>query len=211
MAHTDWFIEARSFGNCNCDYGCPCQFERDPTQGNCTGFEILHIDKGHFGDIDLSGVRCATLYAWPGPIYKGGGALQAVIDDRASEAQRDALCRVLHGEDTDPEATHWWVFHAMCDTIHEPLSRRIDIEMDIDGRRARASIDGMLESTGRPIKPPHSDGEHRVRIDLPHGIEFRLAEVGSASTKASGAIPLDLDDSYGQWAIIRHGPHGVPA
>lgn len=211
MAHVDWYIEGRSFGNCNCGYACPCQFEEDPTHGNCKGFEVIHIDKGHFDGVDLSGTRAAVLYWWPGPIYKGMGQMQAVIDDRASAEQRDALRRVLHGEETEPEATHWWVFHAMSDTVHDTLYQRIDYEADIEARKASVKIGDMLSASGRPIRPPHGGGEHRVRIDLPNGIEFTLAEIGSGSTSASGAIPLDLRDSYGQWAVIRHGPHGVAA
>ena len=30
-----WEIKAREFGNCNCDYGCPCQFNALPTHGHC--------------------------------------------------------------------------------------------------------------------------------------------------------------------------------
>ena len=82
-------------------------------------------------------------------------------------------------------------------------------EVDIEGRTARVSIPGVLEATGRPIRNPVDGGEHRVRIDIPGGIEFELAEIGSASTKADGAIKLDLNDSYGQWNILRHGPGGV--
>lgn len=48
-----------------------------------------------------------------------------------------------------------------------------------------------------------------MRIDIPNGIEFELAEVGSASTKASGAIKLDLKDSYGQFNKLRHSGTGV--
>jgi hypothetical protein len=39
MSLVDWRIEGKSFGNCNCCYACPCQFESDPTQGHCRGFE----------------------------------------------------------------------------------------------------------------------------------------------------------------------------
>ncbi|WP_291730637.1 DUF1326 domain-containing protein [Leisingera sp. F5] len=211
MAHVDWYIEGRSFGNCNCNYGCPCQFEDLPTHGNCTGFEVIHIDKGHFGDIDLTGTRAAVLYAWPGPIFEGKGALQLIVDDRASNAQREALSTVMLGGETDEEATHWWVFRAMCDTVHETLIKRIDYQADIESRTAKVDIESLLHATGRPIQAPHGGGEHRVRIDIPGGIEFTLAEVGSGSTKSTAAIKLELDDSYGQWAIIRHGPHGVAA
>ena len=209
MAHVDWYIKGRSFGNCNCNYGCPCQFEDLPTHGHCTGFEVLHIDKGHFGDIDLTGQQAALLYAWPGPIHEGNGAMQVIIDDRATPAQRDALRRVLHGEETEAEATHWWVYRAMCNTVHDTLSKRINFAVDIDARKAHVTIADVLKSTGRPILSPHGGGEHRVRIDIPNGIEFSLAEIGSASSNASGAIQFNLDDSYGQWSILRHGPGGV--
>ena len=48
-----------------------------------------------------------------------------------------------------------------------------------------------------------------MRIDIPNGIEFELAEIGSASTKASGSIALKLEDSYGQFNILRHSGTGV--
>ncbi len=35
MTYVDWEIEGRAFGNCNCSYGCPCQFNALPTDGTC--------------------------------------------------------------------------------------------------------------------------------------------------------------------------------
>ena len=209
MASIDWYIEGIEFGNCNCVYGCPCQFEDIPTDGHCQGFEVLRIDKGHFGDIDLSGLTVALLYAWPGPVFEGNGAIQAIIDERADDKQREALATVLYGGETDEAATHWWVFHAMSSTVHEPLFKPIEYDVNLEARNARVNIPGVLESIGRPIKSPVDGSEHRVRIDIPNGIEFEQAEVGSASTKATGAIELDLNDSYGQFNILRHSSSGV--
>ena len=209
MAHVDWYIEGRTFGNCNCVYGCPCQFEDLPTDGHCCGFEVIHIEKGHFGDVNLTGLRAALVYAWPGPVFEGNGELQAIIDESANNAQRTALETVLHGGETEEAKTHWWVYHAMSSTVHPTLFKPIDYEVDIEGRTARVSIPGILDATGRPIRAPHGGDEHRVRIDIPGGIEFDLAEIGSASTKANGAIKLDLNDSYGQWHFMRHAPDGV--
>ncbi len=209
MANVDWYIEGLEFGNCNCDYGCPCQFEALPTHGDCRGFEVIRIDRGHFGEVKLDGLNVAVLYAWPGPIFEGNGALQAIVDERADAAQRQALTKVLHGEETDEAATHWWVYRAMSSTLHETLFRPIEFEIDLEARTARVAIPGVLESTGRPIRAPHGGDEHRVRIDIPNGIEFELAEIGSASTKATGAIELNLRDSYGQFNVLRHSGSGV--
>jgi len=211
MANTDWYVEGISFGNCNCAYGCPCQFEALPTHGDCRGFEVLRIDRGQFGGLDLSGLKVAMLYAWPGPIFEGNGELQAIVDERADAKQRAALEAILHGRETEEAATHWWVFRAMSDTVHPTLFKPIDYEVDLEARTARAAIPGVLESTGRPIRPPHSDGEHRVQIHIPGGIEFEVAEIGSATTATGGesAIRLELADSYGQFNVLRHSGRGV--
>jgi hypothetical protein len=173
---------------------------------------VLHIDKGHFEDVDLSGLKIAMFYAWPGPIAEGHGELQAVIDENADEKQRLALETVLHGKETEEAATHWWVFHAMSDTIHPTLFKPIESEIDIKGVTARTSIPGMVESTGGPIRPDHTpDSVHRVQIVIPGGIEFEVAEMGSASTKtgSESAVQLNLTDSYGQWNLLKHSGSGV--
>ena len=209
MVGVDWYIEAEAFGNCNCDYCCPCQFELRPTNGHCRGFEAGRITRGHFGEVRLDGLCYVVTYAWPGAVYEGDGAMQAIIDVRADPDQRDALATLLHGGETDEAKTHWWVFHAMSSTVHPPIFAPIEHEVDIEGRTARLEIPGVLSATGRPILSPVSGEPHRVRLDMPEGIEFALAEIGSASTKATGAVPLDLDDSYGQFNMLRFNRHGV--
>lgn len=209
MAMVDWYVEGVEFGNCNCRYGCPCQFEDRPSHGHCHGFEVLRIDKGHFGDVPLAGLCAALVYAWPGPVFEGKGTMQAIIDERADERQRLALTTILHGGETKEAATHWWVYHAMSSTVHPPIFKPIEFQVDIAARTAKVGIPGVLEATGRPIKSPATGAEHRVRIDIPNGIEFELAEIGSASTKATGAVALDLTDSYGQFNILRHSGTGV--
>lgn len=205
----DWSIEAVTFGNCNCDYCCPCQFELRPSRGNCRGFEVGRIERGHFAGTPLDGLCFALLYAWPGAIYEGNGAMQAIIDVRAGEDQRSALAAVLHGEETQDGKTHWWVYRAMSSTVHQPIFAPIQFEADIEARTARVSIPGVLQSVGRPIVSPATGEQHRVRIDIPNGIEFETAEIGSASTTAGGLIQLDLNDSYGQFNLLRHSGTGV--
>jgi hypothetical protein len=209
MPSVDWSIEAVSFGNCNCDWCCPCQFESRPTEGNCRGFEAFRIERGHFGDVPLEGLKAVILYAWPGAIFEGNGEMLAVIDENADARQREALATVLYGGETEEAKTHWWVFHAMSSKVHEPQFKPIELEVDIKGRTGRVKVPGLLEATGQPIKSPHGGNEHRVRIDIPDGIEFELAEIGMASSKSPGPIALDLNGSYGQFNVIRHSGTGV--
>ena len=135
--------------------------------------------------------------------------MQAIIDERASPAQREALNVVLTGGETEEAATHWWVFHAMSEKVHEPLSRPIEFSADIEGRVAAVTIPGVLSARAEPIKSPVTGEPHRVRIDLPNGIEFEQAEIGSGTATAEGAIRLELKASYAQFARIRHTGKGI--
>ena len=209
MALIDWYVEGIDFGNCNCDWCCPCQFESLPSEGHCRGFEALEITRGHFGKTDLTGLRTAIVYAWPGPIFEGNGEMQVIIDARADGAQRQALDTILKGGETQEAATHWWVYHAMSTTVHETLYKPIEFQCDIEARTARVVIPGVLASTGEPIRSPATGALHRVRIDIPNGIEFEIAEIGSASTTATGRIGLDIANRYGQFNILRHSGTGV--
>ena len=97
----------------------------------------------------------------------------------------------------------------MSTTVHEPIFVPIQFDVDIEARTAQVSIPGVLTSSGRPIVSPATGEEHRVRIDIPNGIEFEIAEIGSASTNATGPIQLDLNDTYGQFNRVRHSATGV--
>jgi hypothetical protein len=205
----DWYVEGPSFSNCNCDWSCPCQFESLPTHGDCRAFGVFRIDKGHFGDLKLDGLKAGALYAWPGPVFEGKGEMQAIIDEQADEAQRAALYSIICGENTNEAATHWWVYHAMCDQVHETLFKPIEFHIDIEARKAHVVIPDIVQSIGSPIRSPATGDEHRVRLDMPNGIEFRLAEIGNGSTEANGAISLNLENSYGQWTMLGHSGLGV--
>jgi hypothetical protein len=204
----DWSIEADSFGNCNCDHWCPCQFEGLPSQYSCEGFEVFHINRGHFGGVDLSGVTAATIYTWPGPIFKGKGTKQNIIDQAANQAQRDAISTILKGGETQQAATHWWVFHKMSETVLEDLVKPISFAVDLENRTATVSIPDLLESTGEPIRSPHSGEPHRVQIRCPEGIEFDTADIGNASTRTMGEIKLKLENTYGQFNKLHQTGNG---
>ena len=211
MATVQWMVKGREFANCNCSYGCPCQFNDLPTHGNCRAAVGFQIDQGHFGEVRLDGLRAVGLYAWPGAVHQGNGTMQLIIDERANAKQREALVKIMTGQETEEMATMWWVYAAMSPTKLEPLFKSIEFEVDVGGRRARLVVPGLLETVGEPIRNPVTGAEHRVRIDMPHGFEYRLAEIGSGSTKATGKITLDLKRSYGQFANIHLSNAGVVA
>jgi hypothetical protein len=206
---TPWEIQADEFASCNCDYGCPCQFNALPTHGTCEAMAGFQIHRGHFGDVSLDGLRMVGVLAWPGPIHEGRGKSMWIIDERADEAQRAALLTIVNGGETDPGATMWNVFASTMETTFDPVFKPIELEIDVDGRVGRVFVQNLVESSGTPIRNPVTGDEHRARIDLPHGFEYRLAEVGSGTFKTSGPISMSHKDSYGQFARIHLSNHGV--
>jgi hypothetical protein len=209
MANVEWEIKAREFANCNCAYGCPCQFNALPTHGHCRAVVGYQFDEGHFGDIQLGGLSAVYVAKWPGAVHEGNGELQVIIDERADNDQREALRKILYGEETDPGTIVWNVFMSMITTVHDPIYADIDFEVDIDARTARLNVPGLIESTGEPIRNPVTGAEHRARINLPDGFEYTVAEMGSGTSTATGAVPMELSDSYGQFAHLHLSTHGV--
>ena len=67
---TPWEIKGRELANCNCAYGCPCQFNALPTYGTCEAAVGYEIDTGHYGGIKLDGLRVSATYKWPGPVHE---------------------------------------------------------------------------------------------------------------------------------------------
>ena len=202
MTTIDWSIEGPQVANCNCDYGCPCQFMALPTDGTCKAVTGFRIDKGHFGETSLDGLVGVSTYAWPGPIHEGNGAMQVIVDERADEAQRQALIAIMQGEGSDPGSSMLKIYRDMCAVCHEPLVLAIALDIDVDGRSARIHIPGLIETAVEPLRNPVTGAVHRARIDLPQGKEFFITEVASGTTKASGAVPLEFADSH---AHLAHG------
>ena len=73
MANTEWELIGTEYGNCNCDYGCPCQFNGRPSSehGDCRYATFTQIDEGYYGDVKLDGLRFAWLGGWPGAVHEG--------------------------------------------------------------------------------------------------------------------------------------------
>jgi hypothetical protein len=209
MPDTSWTIRAMEFSNCNCSYGCPCQFNGLPTHGHCRAVVGFQIMTGHHGATRLDGLKVAGMFSWPGPIHQGQGEAALIIDARADPPQREALLRILSGLDTEPGATIFNVFASTLQKVHEPIFVEIDFDIDIERRRARMIIPGYVESRGEPILNPVTGAEHRVRIDSPNGFEFRLAEVGRGWSRTSQPMTIDLADSYGHFCELNLCQNGV--
>jgi hypothetical protein len=209
MAFTEWRIRGTALTNCNCNWGCPCQFNALPTHGDCRAAVAMRIDEGNFGDVRLDGLKWAVLVAWPEAIHLGRGEQFIVVDDKADQKQRDALVRILKGEETEPGATIFNVFAATFDTVHEPAYLPIEFEADPESRTGRIRIEGVVDTRVEPIRNPVTGDEHRARVVLPGGFEYREAEYASGDTTAEGPIALDWSKRHAHLATLDLSTHGA--
>jgi len=206
---TSWTIKGREFVHCNCAYGCPCQFNALPTNGNCCAVAAVEIDEGHHGEIRLDGLRIAVILSWPDAIHLGNGQALPIVDERADDKQREALLRIMSGEDTVPGATFFQVFATTYSKVHDPIFAEIQFDLDIENRTAKLVVPGVIDARGEPIVNAVTGEAHRARINLPHGFEYETAEIGRGWAETHGPMVISLADSHAQFAPLHITESGV--
>lgn len=204
-----WMIRSPTFANCNCDYGCPCQFQAPSTHGFCEAVVGGILDEGRFNDVRLDGLKWVILAAFPGEIAEGNGKAQAIIDESATPEQREGLRKILHGESTAPGSTVFNVLSSLTTEVKETLYAPVDVEINIEARTGKINVPGLVESTGSPIPNPFTGGVHGVSISIDEGMEYQTANIGRGSSRATAGLEIELDDSYGQFCVYHMNQDGL--
>jgi hypothetical protein len=160
----DWRLDGNVLIACNCDYGCPCNFNARPSRGKCEGGWIWSIDAGHLDGVAVDGLALALFSDWPGAIHEGGGRAVSYLDERADAKQRDALTRLVRGELGGP----WGIFSKTY-TLSGPEPARFELELA--GYDTRVKIGGnSVELELTKIRNPVTHAEVHPEMVLPEGI-----------------------------------------
>ena len=210
MAQADWRLEGEWIKNCNCAFGCPCDFNAKPTQGECKGFLGMRIAKGHFDGTRLDGLSFFVTVHFPGPLHEGNGQAQPIIDERASPEQREAIFGIMSGQNS-AEGTLFHIFSVIVSKMHDPIFAPVDFRFDKAGRTAHLIIPGVLESEVEPIRNPVTGAEHRIRVVMPEGFEHIEGEVASSDIRSTGAIRFETRQSHSTLAHVVQTPQGIAA
>jgi len=207
--YVEWTMQGFEFANCNCNWGCPCQFNGLPTHGDCRALCFVQIDTGQFGGVPLDGLRWGILAAWPGAIHLGNGRLQTIVDEHANPKQRAAIEAVSHGLETEPGSLIWQVFSTTITEFLPTLYKPIALTIDYAARVADVKVPGVAEGKAGTIRNPKTGAPHVVRVTLPTGFEFTESEFVSGTSKTTGPIELKFDGSHAHLARIHWSTHGV--
>ena len=193
MAFVDWHLQGLNVSACNCAWGCPCQFMSLPSNGNCHAAVGIQIERGHFGNVSLDGLALGGVFAWPQAIHLGNGQAQPVVDARASPAQREALLKIMSGQETEPGATIFNVFASTFTKVHDPLFAKISIRADRKARTATIAFDDIVDVNVEPIRNPITNEPMQMSVTMPGGFEYDEAEFASGTVKTARSSPIQLD------------------
>ena len=187
MVYVDWMISGPKIASCNCDYGCPCEFNALPTNDTCEGLEAHRIDEGWFGDVRLDGLIIGARYRWPGPVHRGQGIVQGFISEQATREQREALFTILEGKEQEP-TTPFNIYGSTIEKEFDPIFADIEFECDLEARTGHFNVPGHMEMRLEPIRNPVTGAAQSSQIVLPGGFEFRTAEMASGTFQSNGDI-----------------------
>jgi hypothetical protein len=209
MAMTEWMIKGSEIAACNCDFSCPCQFNALPTHGNCHATVAVRIDEGHYGSVKLDGLHIAVVAAWPKAIHEGHGEVLPIVDERATEEQRNALLTIMSGQDSEPGANFFQVFSTTFEKMHTPVFASIDYQVDLDSCEGHFSIPDLVQAKTHAIRNPVTGQPHHPKVVLRNGFEFLEAEFASGTFKTHGPIKLDISNSHAHLAKLHMTGKGL--
>lgn len=187
-----WQLSGNVLVACNCDWGCPCNFNAPPTPGKCEGGWTWHVEKGSFDGVQLDGLAFSVFANWPGAIHEGNGEGLILIDERADAPQRAAIEELLGGKVGGPWGVLGWTWQ---NKIHGPFAAAYEVKFD--GVNTRIKCGEYFEVQGAPIRNPVSGAEVHPGVLLPEGIIFKQGDLGMSSRfTVTGGISYDHSGKY---------------
>jgi hypothetical protein len=197
-----WHVRGQVILACNCDYGCPCNFNGLPTTGKCEGNWNWHITDGSYGDVSLSGLTFGVAVNWPKAIHNGNGDGVVVIDERANEAQREALQMLIAGKAGGP----WKIISSTISKVSGP--HYVPFEVKFDGFHSSVSAGDFVELQMEPVRNPVTNAEVHPRAVLPEGMVFKDGMLAASSTfRISGPVSFEHSGKYAAAAEFEYrGP-----
>jgi hypothetical protein len=187
---SEWQLSGHVLIACNCDWGCPCNFNARPSRGHCEGGWIWLIEQGRVGGANVAGLGVALFADWPGAIHEGGGRAACWIDERADETQRTALTRVLRGELGGP----WGIFIRTYE-LSGPEPVRFDIT--VADHQSRVTVGTAIELELQAIRNPVTRAEAHPEVVLPEGLVLKHGKLASSKVfRVRDGVHYDHSGQY---------------
>lgn len=186
-----WNVKAEYVETCNCDYGCPCNFNGFPTYGFCRALVLYSITSGSYGNVKLDGTDVVFAASWPKAIHEGNGTAQLFISKQTTQDQRDAVIKIFAGQakGNGPFA----IFAGTLKYVLEP--QFVDIKKKINGKKSSFSVPGVLDVEVESFVNPVTGEEQDTKLQLSKGFIFQLADACKSKLMKVSTPSLNFDDS----------------
>jgi hypothetical protein len=187
---SEWKLSGKIVIACNCDWGCPCNFNAPPSRGKCEGGWVWAIGEGRIRGVRVDGLGIALYADWPGAIHEGGGRAVCYLDARAESAQRDVLTTLLRGDLGGP----WGISNKTYDlTGPHPAS----FDFDLAGYDTRVRIGDAVEIELQKIRNPVTHSEVHPEIVLPEGLVLKRGALAASKVfRVRDTISYDHSGQY---------------
>jgi len=199
-----WKLEIEQMMACNCNWGCPCNFQSPPSYGTCEAALAYHVVRGKYNNVTLDGLKWILVASWPGPLHERNGRGIVFLDNEANEEQIRALEEIATGRAGGPIGIFMSTVTAGLDV------RRGAIRFHAAGKKSRFSVSGRehVKVEFGPIPNPVTKKEHIASALLPTGMltkrkDFYSAEVFSVN---AGSFHFEYPGRNGD--LFRHDWHG---
>jgi hypothetical protein len=134
---------------CSCNVNCPCWIGEDPDLGECFAIVAYGLESGVISGVDVSGLNLVLICHIPGNVLAGNWRIVALVDERGTPEQRDAMLAAFTGKLGGPLADIWEAL------IGEVLGVEfVPIEHAVAGGAGALRIPGMVEAEMEPYRGP---------------------------------------------------------
>ncbi|MGH8655446.1 MAG: DUF1326 domain-containing protein [Gammaproteobacteria bacterium] len=200
----NWWMKGDWFDVCSCNVPCPCTFAQAPTNNRCEGVMAYYIREGAYGDVGLDGLNVIVIAAFEGNAWlkENPVSIGIFMDERAGEAQREALQKVFSGQ-----AGGWMgLFAEMVGEVRGIEFVPIEFEVAKDLAHWRIDIPdkvkGFAEALSGPTTPPGA----RVQLLNAPGSEVGPGQIGTWGKAVNNEV-----DAFGhRWSWAGQSSKHIP-
>jgi hypothetical protein len=146
---TVYSLEGSLIEACSCDVNCPCWIGEDPDLGYCYAIVAYGIERGRIRDVDVSGLNLVLCCNIPGNVLAGNWQIVALVDERGSEDQRNALLAAFTGQLGGPLGDLWEALIGEVKGVEF-----VPITHQVEGGSGALRVPGLVETEMEPYRGP---------------------------------------------------------
>jgi hypothetical protein len=142
-------LEGTLIEACSCNVNCPCWIGEDPDLGECFAIVAYGIERGRIRDLDVSGLNLVLVCHIPGNVLAGNWQIVALVDEKGTEEQREALLAAFTGQLGGPLGDLWTALIGEVKGVEF-----VPIAHEVVGGSGSLRIPDLVETDMEPYRGP---------------------------------------------------------